>query len=75
MKEFNEAAGSCGKMVPRFLVLDKPAINTIIEIQEKDKVELSKNKPGWLFTHLYNKLDWLKEQDQSKYDNISLEIE
>ena len=30
MKEYNEAAGSCGKMVPRFLVLDKPVIETLL---------------------------------------------
>ena len=75
MKEFNEAAGGCGKMIPRFLVVDKPVLSTILDIQQRNKVSLPKTQAGWLFTHLYNKLDWLKEIDQSKYDNIPIEIE
>lgn len=50
-------------------------MNTLSDIQNRDKADLPKNNPGWLFTHLYNKLEWLKDEDQSKYDNISLELE
>ena len=75
MTQYNDAAGSCGKMLPRFLVVDKSVMNTLSDIQTRDKADLPKNSPGWLFTHLYNKLEWLKDEDQSKYDNISLELE
>ena len=75
MKELQEAAGGCGKMVPRFLVVSKEVLSELQNIQVTNQVDLKKTRPGWLYSHLYNKLDWLQELDQSKYYNIAPEVE